>query len=280
MNKMTYFEAQKRASLCIEDKNLDKEIAKFLMMERFNLDTTHLLLHYRDEMNKNDLKQYFNDVNKYIEGYPPQYIIGKANFFGHEFYVDSNVLIPRPETEELVEWVVSDYGSKDKLSILDMGTGSGAIAVSLKMEKNNWNVDAADISDAALSVAKKNAKANQVDVKFISSDLFENINQDYDVIISNPPYVADDELKYMDASVIQYEPHEALFAKNHGLFIYERIASYIQSISFHHHGDLYLEIGFKQKSAVVDIFNKKLPNALITTRDDFYGNPRMVRVRY
>ncbi|WP_105957126.1 peptide chain release factor N(5)-glutamine methyltransferase [Apilactobacillus quenuiae] len=280
MNKMTYFEAQKRASLCIEDKNLDKEVAKFLMMERFNLDNTHLLLHYRDEMDEKDLKQYFDDIDRYIDGYPPQYIIGKANFFGHEFYVDSNVLIPRPETEELVEWVLSDHSSKNKRNVLDMGTGSGAIAISLKIENNDWNVDAADISGGALSVAKKNAKANQIDVKFINSDLFKNIDKFYDVIVSNPPYVADDELKYMDNSVIKYEPHEALFAKNHGLFIYDRIADYIKSISSNHHGDLYLEIGFKQKNAVVDIFSKKIPAALITTRDDFYGNPRMVRVRY
>ncbi|UQS85138.1 peptide chain release factor N(5)-glutamine methyltransferase [Apilactobacillus apisilvae] len=280
MNKMTYFEAQKRASLCIESKNMDSSVAKYLMMERFNFDNTHLLLHYRDEMSLEDNKQYFSDIDKYIEGYPPQYIVSKAPFFGHEFYVDNNVLIPRPETEELVEWVLSDYQNQSNLRLLDMGTGSGAIAIALKLEHPNWQLSAADISLGALLVAQKNAENYNVDINFIHSDLFNKIDNHYEVIVSNPPYIADDELKYMDESVINYEPHEALFADDNGLLMYRKIADHIKKVASKKHGCLYLEIGFKQKNAVVDIFINKVPSAIITTKNDFYGNPRMIRVKY
>lgn len=280
MNKITFFEAQKRASLFIQEKNLDSNMAKFFMTELFGWDNTHLLLHYRDVMSADDQRKYFDAVDKFIQGQPAQYIVGETYFYGNRFKVDSRVLIPRPETEELVEWLLKDYAHVDNLKVLDLGTGSGAIAVSLKKEKPNWHITASDISSDALEVAKINNDANKTDVKFVLSDLFENINDDFDVIISNPPYVADDEIKYMDESVLKYEPKQALFAKNNGLMMYQKIAKYIRMRAGERHGALYLEIGFKQSHDVEKIFSELLPEAEIISRNDFFGNPRMIKVNY
>lgn len=280
MNKITFFEAQKRASLFIQEKNLDSNMAKFFMTELFGWDNTHLLLHYRDVMSDDDQRKYFDAVDKFIQGQPAQYIVGETYFYGNRFKVDSRVLIPRPETEELVEWLLKDYAHVDNLKVLDLGTGSGAIAVSLKKEKPNWNITASDISSDALEVAKINNDANKTDVKFVLSDLFENVNDDFDIIISNPPYVADDEIKYMDESVLKYEPKQALFAKNNGLMMYQKIAKYIRMRAGERHGALYLEIGFKQSHDVEKIFSELLPEAEVISRNDFFGNPRMIKVNY
>ncbi|MFY1049792.1 peptide chain release factor N(5)-glutamine methyltransferase [Apilactobacillus sp. 1-1-2] len=277
---MTYFEAQKRASFLISGKNLDEETAKLFLMEMFGFDNTHLLLHYRDEMKQEDVKRYFDWIDQYLNGQPAQYIIGETDFYGNRFKVDDRVLIPRPETEELVEWLLTDFADQKYLKVLDMGTGSGAIAISISKEHPDWQVDAADISAKALQVAGLNNEMNETNVRFIESDLFDAITEDYDVIISNPPYISEDEIKYMDESVIEHEPKEALFAKNNGLFMYQKIADYIKIKKDTVHGSLYLEIGFKQTEAVTEIFTESIPGCEVTNRDDFFGNPRMIRVNY
>jgi release factor glutamine methyltransferase len=280
MTKITFFEAQKRASLCIQERNLDESMAKFFLLELFKWDTTHLLLHYRDTMDVQDQKRYFSAVNKYIQGYPAQYIIGDTIFYGNRFDVDERVLIPRPETEELVEWLLNDYQDVHHLKVLDLGTGSGAIAISLNKMHPEWSVTASDISTDALDVARHNNKKNETNVKFILSDLFDKIPNDFDVIISNPPYIANNERSLMDASVIEYEPHQALFAENNGLLMYQKIANYIKIKSSNTHGTLYLEIGFKQSDAVTDIFTQSLPTSQVISKKDFFGNPRMIKVIY
>ena len=277
---MTYFEAQKRASFLISEKNLDEETAKLFLMEMFGFDNTHLLLHYRDEMKQEDVKRYFAWIDQYLNGQPAQYIIGETDFYGNRFKVDDRVLIPRPETEELVEWLLTDFADQKDLKVLDMGTGSGAIAISISKEHPDWQVDAADISAKALQVAGLNNEMNKTNVRFIESDLFNAINEDYDAIISNPPYISEDEIKYMDESVIEHEPKEALFAKNNGLFMYQKIADYIKIKKDTVHGSLYLEIGFKQTEAVTEIFTESIPGCEVASRKDFFGNPRMIRVKY
>lgn len=277
---MTYFEAQKRASFLISEKNLDEETAKLFLMEMFGFDNTHLLLHYRDEMKQEDVKRYFAWIDQYLNGQPAQYIIGETDFYGNRFKVDDRVLIPRPETEELVEWLLTDFADQKDLKVLDMGTGSGAIAISISKEHPDWQVDAADISAKALQVAGLNNEMNKTNVRFIESDLFNAITEDYDVIISNPPYISEDEINYMDESVIEHEPKEALFAKNNGLFMYQKIADYIKIKKDTVHGSLYLEIGFKQTEAVTEIFTESIPGCEVASRKDFFGNPRMIRVMY
>ena len=167
-------------------------------------------------------KDYKSDYKKVLNGYPIQYLIGYVNFYGYKINVNKDVLIPRFETELLVDKAIK-YIKKvfnDKVKILDIGTGSGCISIALNKEISS-DITACDISDKALEVAISNAKANDCNIKFIKSDLFENIKETYDVIISNPPYI-DKKEKVMEM-VDKYEPHEALYAPNNGLYFYEEI---------------------------------------------------------
>ena len=178
--------------------------------------------------NEKYLKKYLSKekleegLRKLKQGIPIQYIIGNVNFYGNIIKVNENVLIPRFETELLVEKTINyikAYFEKD-IKILDIGTGSGAIAITLKKELNA-KIDAIDISDKALKVAKENAKNNQTDINFFQSNIFSTVKGKYDVIISNPPYISEDE--EIEDIVKNNEPHIALFAKNKGLEFYERI---------------------------------------------------------
>ena len=167
-------------------------------------------------------KNIENDYNKLLNNYPIQYLIGYVNFYGNNINVRENVLIPRFETEYLVEKTIK-YAKKmfdSKVNILDIGTGSGAIAISLKKELDS-DVTGVDISDDALGLSNENAKLNNVDVKFIKSDIYSDVSGKFDIIISNPPYIASDEA-IMD-KVYDYEPHLALFAEDNGLYFYKKI---------------------------------------------------------
>ena len=167
-------------------------------------------------------KNIENDYNKLLNKYPIQYLNGYVNFYGNNINVRENVLIPRFETEYLVEKTIK-YAKKmfdSKVNILDIGTGSGAIAISLKKELDS-DVTGVDISDDALGLSNENAKLNNVDVKFIKSDIYSDVSGKFDIIISNPPYIASDEV-IMD-KVYDYEPHLALFAEDNGLYFYKKI---------------------------------------------------------
>lgn len=167
------------------------------------------------------------DYQRLLNGYPIQYIIGYVNFFGYKINVNENVLIPRYETEYLVEKTIN-YSKKifkDKVNILDLGTGSGAISIALG-KKIDSNVTAVDISEDALEIAKINAKENNININFIKSDMLDNVSGKYDIVISNPPYIDSNE-KIMD-SVKKYEPHLALYAEEDGLYFYKKIISNIK----------------------------------------------------
>ena len=184
-------------------------------------------------------------ILKLNEGIPVQYIVGNVDFFGYNFIVNEDVLIPRFETEELVEKTIKIIKEKyDKnIRILDIGTGSGCIAITLKKKLPDTIIDAVDISDSALEVAKKNAKNNNVEINFIKSDLFENVNKKYDVIISNPPYISYDE-EIMDI-VKKNEPNIALYAEDNGLYFYNKIID--QSSKYlKDNGLIAFEIGYLQ----------------------------------
>lgn len=175
------------------------------------------------------LKKYLKEeeleegLKKLETGYPAQYIVGDVNFYGHKILVNENVLIPRFETELLVDktinYIKENFG--ENIKILDIGTGSGAIAISLKKAFPNSSVTAVDISDEALILAQKNAKINNVEINFIKSDILKNIEGTFDVVISNPPYI--DYSEEIDEKVRKYEPHLALFAQENGLYFYKEI---------------------------------------------------------
>lgn len=208
---------------------------------------------------------------------PAQYIIGQADFYGMQLKVDERVLIPRPETEELVELILAE-NPETNLSVLDIGTGSGAIALALAKNRPNWSVVAADISQDALDLASENAKNQKLNIFFKKSDCFAEISEKYDIIVSNPPYISrEDESEVVGLNVLHSEPHLALFADEDGLAIYRRIAEDAEDY-LKDGGKIYLEIGYKQGQSVPELFRKHLPEKRVRTLKDQFGQDRMVVV--
>ena len=221
---------------------------------------------------------------------PLQYVIGKTEFYGLPFVVNKHVLIPRPETEELVAWVVSEssrfktFNTSTKqttetkqLKILDIGTGSGCIPISLKKQLPFAKISAIDISKEALTVAKKNAVLNNVDIHFILQDILKTValDQHYDIIISNPPYVRESEKKELKNNVLKNEPHVALFVENDNpLIFYSKIAELAKKY-LNKNGLLFFEINQYLGTETIDLVNKKgLKN--IQLKKDMFGNDRII----
>ncbi|OJG46863.1 protein-(glutamine-N5) methyltransferase, release factor-specific [Enterococcus hermanniensis] len=246
-------------------------------MARKNWDKTQWLIHMRDEISLADEQQIKADVAELLKNIPPQYLLGYEYFFDHRFKVTEATLIPRPETEELVDLCLKDNLNKPK-KVVDIGTGTGAIAISLKAARPEWQVTAVDISAAALAVAKENAETIGVEIDFKLSDVLSAITEKQDIIISNPPYISQAEWHLMDESVRTYEPKTALFAENDGLAIYQKIAQESQAL-LQPEGMIFLEIGFQQGKAVKELFQKAFPEKCVEVRPDMMGNDRMVIVR-
>ncbi len=240
---------------------------------KYNKSDVDYLKKYMKENNLDD--DYYDKCLKELEkGKPIQYIIGNVNFYGNTIKVNKNVLIPRYETELLVDLTIKriqKYFNK-KIDILDMGTGSGCIAITLKKE-TNCNVDAIDISKEALSLAKENAKLNNVDINFINKDMSTYKEKKYDVIISNPPYIDYNE-EIMDI-VKNNEPHIALYAKDNGLYFYKKIIENIPYITKEKYL-VCLEIGNTQKKDIINIINKQLKNVYIDTEIDYSKRDRFI----
>lgn len=227
------------------------------------------------------LKKYLKDkdmetaIKELESGIPVQYIVGNVDFYGNTFKVNKNALIPRFETELLVEKTIK-YINKyfnNEIKILDIGTGSGCIAITLNKLLDNSMVTAVDISKDALDVARENNKINNTDVNFIESDVFSNINDKYDVIISNPPYISYDE-DIMDV-VYNNEPHMALYADDNGLYFYDKILRECRKYL----NDRFLiafEIGYKQGNDILNIVNKYFDNVNISLEKDYSGRDRFI----
>lgn len=277
MVKTTYYEALQRASLTIQEHALDDDVARYLLLELSGMDQTELLIHYRELMPSQLQETYRAAVVAYLNGESPQYIIGKADFFGRRFKVTPAVLIPRPETEELVDWILQDQ-TGDAITVLDVGTGSGAIGLTLKAERPTWQVKLSDISTAALEVAQQNAARLGLDVETRVGDLLAPYaGTAVDVIVMNPPYIDRSEEAEMDPSVLKSEPDIALFADHHGLAVYERLADELAKRVVVTKR-VYLEIGYQQGQAVQQVFQRALPEAETTLKKDIATHDRMVRV--
>ncbi|WP_310379024.1 peptide chain release factor N(5)-glutamine methyltransferase [Flavobacterium sp.] len=212
---------------------------------------------------------------------PVQYLLGKTSFYGLEFLVNPSVLIPRPETEELVEWIIKSQKMEDgsqKIKILDIGTGSGCIAISLAKNIPNAQVFALDISVKALATAKKNAELNTVRITFLHQNILEaeDLEQEFDIIVSNPPYVRNLEKQEIRKNVLDNEPHLALFVEdNDALIFYKKIAELaLKNLS--ENGQLYFEINQYLGKETIDLL-EKMNFKNIELRKDIYGNDRMIR---
>ena len=226
------------------------------------------------------LKKYLDSdkleegIKKLEKGIPVQYIVGNVEFYGNIIEVNENVLIPRFETEELVDRVIKRLKNKNNLDIVDLGTGSGCIAISLAKNLNS-NVDAVDISKEALEVAKKNAINNNANINFYLGDMLKPLNKKYDLIISNPPYIAHDE-EIMN--IVKYnEPSIALYADNNGLYYYEEILSnckkYLKENSL-----IAFEIGYKQAEEIKKLAYRYL-DCDVEVEKDLYGKYRYVFIK-
>lgn len=228
------------------------------------------------------LKKYYNgDLNEALklleQGIPVQYIVGNVDFYGLNFIVNKNVLIPRFETEELVEKTINyavDYFNKD-ISILDIGTGSGCIAISLSKNLIGSRVDALDISDQALEIAQKNNERNNANVSFFHSNMLENVNKKYDLIISNPPYIAHDE-EIMEI-VKNNEPNIALYAENNGLYFYEEILKKASNF-LNKKAMIAFEIGETQGKKIKELVKTYLPNSKVLLEKDLQNRDRFIFV--
>lgn len=218
---------------------------------------------------------------------PIQYLLGKTSFYGLDFSVNEHVLIPRPETEELVDWMLSDHRKtqqSNNLKILDIGTGSGCIAISLAKNLPNATIFAIDVSEMALATAKKNAANNAVSVNFIHQNILdvvtlsavEGINEQFDVIVSNPPYVRNLEKEEIKKNVLDNEPHLALFVEDDdALIFYKKIAELAQE-NLTENGLLYFEINQYLGAAMIDLL-QQMHFKNIELRKDIYGNDRMIK---
>lgn len=212
---------------------------------------------------------------------PIQYITGEAWFYGLQFEVNENTLIPRPETEELVEWIIESQKSKvksQKFEILDIGTGSGCIPISLKANLPQANVSAIDVSEQALEVAKRNAISNKVEINFIQTNILEveDLNQHFDIIVSNPPYVRNLEKEEIKKNVLDYEPHLALFVEDTDALLFYRKIAQLALKNLAPNGLLFFEINQYLGKETVELL-QNLGFNTIELKKDMYGNDRMIR---
>ncbi|WP_434349672.1 peptide chain release factor N(5)-glutamine methyltransferase [Streptococcus sp. KHUD_014] len=252
----------------------EAESLSFVYRSLKNLSFTDFVFALQQEVTEEE-KEFVEEIyTKLANHIPAQYIIGHAEFFGMQLEVDERVLIPRPETEELVELILAE-NPKDNLKVLDIGTGSGAIALALAKNRPDWTIKASDISQDALDLARKNAEIQNLNIFLKKSDCFSEISSKYDIIVSNPPYISRRDESEVGLNVLHSEPHLALFADEDGLAIYRRIAEEIKNY-LGDGGKIYLEIGYKQGQSVPELFRKHLSEKRVRTLKDQFGQDRMV----
>ena len=253
--------------------------AKILLANILNVKKEYLLIHSEEEVKQEDKIKYENCIKELIKGKPLQYITNKQEFMGLNFYVDENVLIPQPDTEILVEKAIEIAETTQKNKILDMCTGSGCIAISLAKKINNAQITAVDISNSALNVANKNAINNNVEnkIKFVNSDMFNNIEEKFDIIVSNPPYIETETINKLEIEV-QNEPHLALDGGIDILKFYKIIANNAFEY-LNENGYLLLEIGYNQQNSVTQLLQDIGKYKNIETIKDLGGNYRVVIAR-
>ncbi len=226
------------------------------------------------ELSHIEEKCFLNALDKRLKGMPLAYIFNSQEFYGYTFFVDSSVLIPRPETEELVLWAL-EYISGD-MSVLDVGTGSGAIAVAIK-KQSNARVVAVDVSEKVLKVAKRNALKNNAEIEFVKSNLFDGLSgRKFDVIISNPPYVSDEEYEGLEEEVKNFEPKVALCGGKDGLNFYREITAKAPAY-LNENGLIFFEIGYKQAQSVKKLLERNFCD--IEIKKDLEGQDRMIMAR-
>ncbi|MCP1143604.1 peptide chain release factor N(5)-glutamine methyltransferase [Lysinibacillus endophyticus] len=280
MKHKTIFEALKWASSYLVDKGRDENAARLLLQHILQTNYSGLMMRMHDAISNEALEQFENYVEQHAKGRPVQYITGVEEFYGRQFTVNESVLIPRPETEELIvaaqERIHKLFGKAAPIKIADIGTGSGAIAITMKCEMPNAEITATDISESALETARLNAKQHNAQIDFRLGDLTEPLqNEKWDVILSNPPYISYDEAKEMSEVVLEHEPHSALFAEEDGLILYRKLAEQLPPL-LKKPALIGVEIGHLQGEAVANFFKSSFPEAKIEIIKDINQKNRFV----
>ena len=276
---MTIREAIRKGTITLKINNIENPNLKARLLMQFVLNQTrqYLLIYDEKQLQKTQEIEYFKNIDKIVNGTPLQHITHQQEFMKMNFFVNEDVLIPRPDTEILVEEVINIANKINAKKILDLCTGSGAIAVSLAKYVKDSEITAVDISEKALKISKLNAKNNKVDDKitFIESDLFENIKKEkYDIIVSNPPYIKKEIIKSLEKEV-QKEPYIALDGGYDGLDFYRKIIK--ESFEYlKYNGYLCLEIGYDQKEDVTKLIQDEEKYSNIYSKTDFGGNDRII----
>lgn len=256
----------------------EREAIKLLVLELSGLDGANFFLKLTEELPVEEEKRFLTAIDKYlIDGIPVQHILGYSYFYGYRMIVNKEVLIPRPETEELVGYVLQKYDDVfdgQKVDVVDVGTGSGAVAVALVKEEPNMSVYATDISETALEVAVQNAKNNDANVTFYLGDMLQPLierNLKFDILVSNPPYIPEDE--YVESIVKDNEPHVALFGGVDGMYFYDIILSNaskilkdINIIAFEH--------SYNKGEQMINLAKKYFPNGHVELIKDLNGKDR------
>ena len=274
----SYKEALDKASKLTRKKGKETSATKMLMLHFSCLEPTELFLKYDQEMPEQDYYNFFNGLNKYLDdNIPVQQIMGYVYFYGYKFIVNDNVLIPRFETEELVVNVLmlyDEYFKGQKIDLVDIGTGSGCLAVTLKKEEEaNMQVYATDISVEALEVAEANANNLKADVKFLQGDMLEPVmDKKFDILVSNPPYIPKNEI--VDDIIYDNEPHVALFGGDDGLKFYRMILKDAQRI-LKNKSIIAFEHGYDKAKELQSIASEYFPKAKIYTLKDMQKLDRM-----
>lgn len=265
----------------LENEYPAEEVFSFFFMLTeafFGVKRLDLALNPEIQIDENQVQKLESAIARLKNHEPIQHVIGETEFFGLTFKVDKNVLVPRPETEELVQWILEDFASEEKaLKILDIGTGSGCIAISLVKNLPKAQISAIDISEKALEIAKTNAEINNAEINFIQDDILktEALNGNWDVIVSNPPYVRELEKKEMHRNVLEYDPPTALYVKdNNPLLFYDKITK-LAKTALNPGGKLYFEIN----QYLAEETEKMMQKYSFSTelRKDLFGNFRMLR---
>ncbi|KZN95265.1 protein-(glutamine-N5) methyltransferase, release factor-specific [Aeribacillus pallidus] len=276
------FEALKWASSFLKQAGRDENAGELLLLHHMKKSRASLLADLRMDIDKQVWEIFQQDVQKHAQGMPVQYIIGCEQFYGRPFKVNEHVLIPRPETEELVQGVLLRserlFSEREQIDVVDIGTGSGAIAVTLALENKKMRVSATDISEKALAVAKENSEKLCANVHFYQGDLLNpiiNAKQKADVVVSNPPYIPDEEIMELSTVVKDWEPTLALSGGADGLLYYRKIVEQLPDV-IRYPGLIAFEIGHGQGKVVKSMLENRFPKAEVQIEYDMNGKERKV----
>ncbi|WP_175637788.1 peptide chain release factor N(5)-glutamine methyltransferase [Metabacillus schmidteae] len=273
------YEALNWASSFLKEAGRDENAGELLLRHHLQMERAILLSNLRMVLSDEQIDSFSLDVKKHAEGQPVQYLIGYEEFYGRRFNVNKEVLIPRPETEELVEGILQrasvHFPGNEIVNVVDVGTGSGAIAITLALENPRFNVSAVDIAAESITVAKDNAESLGATVQWLHGDLLAPVTQKIDILVSNPPYIPDWEIETLSPVVKDHEPMRALAGGEDGLDFYRRLINDMKSI-LNNRALIAFEIGAGQGKDVKILLEQALQKAEVEVVYDINGKDRMV----